>query len=75
MKKTASKISRKRLSYDVKIDAYIQAIDFLRSQECAYDAEDDYQEARLRLANRLDKECSRWVRSLRPIPKESKCRE
>ena len=66
----------KRLSWDAKVDAYNRAIDLLRGEECAYDEEGDYRAARYWLADKLDKECDRWVKSVKPPPKEEpKCPE
>ena len=63
-------LSNKRLSKDGKIDAYNMAISYLCGEECAYDPDGDYKEARLWLADKLHKECDRWLLHLKDCPKK-----
>lgn len=51
----------KRLTKDSKINAYNDALNYLRSEESRSDTKDDGK-ARLWLADKLDKECDKWLR-------------
>jgi hypothetical protein len=57
-------MSHKKISLDGKKDAYEQAISYLRGEECAYDNEGDFREARYWLADKLDKECNRFLNKI-----------
>lgn len=54
----------KRISADAKINAYNDAIAALENQESDSDTADD-KAARQWLADKLDRECQRWMKSLR----------
>ena len=49
---------KKRLSQESKINAYNEAIDYLLTEECSYDTDED-RAARRRLAKKLSNECKK----------------
>ena len=57
----------KRLSVDAKMTAYNEAIEYLRTEECSYDTDED-RAARKWLAEKLDSECNKWLDGLRTYP-------
>ncbi len=54
----------KRFSTDAKLAAYNEAIEYLRTEECSYDKDED-RAARKWLADKLDKECNKWYGSIK----------
>lgn len=64
----------KRLSVEAKMTAYNEAVNYLRSEECSYDKDED-RAARKWLADKLDAECDRWLSNLRNWPPEKESDE
>jgi len=51
----------KHIPLEAKVAAYNEAIDYLSSEECSYDTEDD-RRARKWLSDKLSRECDQLVR-------------
>lgn len=55
----------KKIPREAKEWAYECAIQYLRVEECTGDTSDDFR-ARRWLADKLDRECNRWLKRLKP---------